>query len=240
MAELRVGTAGWSIPTALAEDFPPEGTGLERYASRFSCAEINSCFHRSHRPATYQRWAASVPDEFRFSAKLSKTITHTQKLIDCEPLLDLFLEEVSSLGPKLAVILVQLPPSLSFDQQVAEPFFEALRNRTPLQLACEPRHPSWFEPEADRMLRELRIARVAADPARVEAAAAPSGWKGLIYYRLHGSPVPYRSSYDDGRLEGYARAIAPNLADGTPVWFIFDNTASSAAAGDALKLLSLL
>ena len=240
MADPRVGTAGWSIPTALAEGFPSDGTSLERYAVRFRCAEINSSFHRSHRPGTYQRWAGSVPEDFRFSAKLSKTITHKQKLVACEPLLDLFMEEVSGLGSKLAVILVQLPPSLSFDPQVAGPFFEALRQRTDLQLACEPRHPSWFEPNAGQMLTDFRIAGVAADPPRVEAAASPSGWNGMIYYRLHGFPVAYRSSYDDGRLDRYAAAIASCAAQQKPVWCIFDNTASSAAAGDALKLMSLV
>lgn len=111
---------------------------------------------------------------------------------------------------------------------------------TDVQLVCEPRHASWFEDEADVLLRDHRIARVAADPVKTEAAAVPGGWRGMTYYRLHGSPVPYRSSYDDGRLETYAEAIDGDLSEGRPVWCIFDNTASSAAAGDALKLLDLL
>lgn len=234
MAELRIGTAGWSVATREAQHFPAEGTSLERYSARFDCAEINSSFHRSHRADTWDRWAASVPADFRFSVKLAKTVTHQQRLIECEPLLDSFLEEAVRLGPKLAVILVQLPPSLAFDPSVASAFFDALRSRTAVRLACEPRHASWFEEEADRLLQEREIARVAADPAKVEAAAVPGGWRGLAYYRLHGSPVPYRSSYDDGRLEAYAERMA---ADPDPdLWCIFDNTASSAATGDALKL----
>lgn len=106
MAELRVGIAGWSIPAVLADRFPAEGTSLERYAAGFGCAEINSCFHRSHRPATYERWAQSVPDDFRFAAKLAKTITHKQKLVDSDDLLRGFIEEVGGLGEKLGVILV--------------------------------------------------------------------------------------------------------------------------------------
>ncbi|HEV2079038.1 MAG TPA: DUF72 domain-containing protein [Allosphingosinicella sp.] len=233
-----MGTAGWSVARTEAEQFPAEGTGLERYSGRFDCAEINSSFHRSHRAETWDRWAGSVPEDFRFSVKLAKTITHQQRLIDCEPLLDLFLEEAARLGPKLAIILIQLPPSLSFDSSVASAFFDALRSRTPVRLACEPRHASWFEEEADRLLQEREIARVAADPARVEAAAIPGGWRGLAYYRLHGSPVPYRSSYDDGRLEAYAERMAADLD--RDLWCIFDNTASSAATGDALKLQRLL
>ena len=194
MAEPRIGTAGWTIPTAFAEYFPVEGNGLERYATRFGCAEINSSFHRSHRATTWQRWAASVPADFRFSAKLSKTITHKQKLIDCEDLLTAAVAEMIQLGDKLAVVLVQLPPSLAFDTAVAVPFFDALRARWGGGLACEPRHPSWFEAEPDALLMHHRIARVAADPARVPQAAVPGGWRGLAYYRLHGSPAMYRSS----------------------------------------------
>ena len=72
----RIGCAGWSIPKAHAGAFPAVGTALERYAQVFDCVEINSSFYRSHRPSTYERWAASVPDHFRFSVKMPKQITH--------------------------------------------------------------------------------------------------------------------------------------------------------------------
>ena len=140
------------------------------------------------------------------------------------------------LGDRLEILLVQLPPSLAFEPAVADAFFGDLRRRWQRHVVCEPRHASWFEGEAGALLTEWRIAGVAADPARVPAAAEPGGWRGLTYFRLHGSPVPYRSSYDDGRLEAYAARIA--AATG-PVWCIFDNTASSAATSDALKLKGL-
>jgi uncharacterized protein YecE (DUF72 family) len=237
MAEPLIGTAGWTVAAAVAEAFPPEGTSLERYAARFPCAEINSSFHRSHRASTWERWAQSVPDGFRFSAKLSKEITHKRKLADCAELLGAAVTEMERLGEKLAIVLVQLPPSLAFDAGVAGPFLDLLRKRWGRGIALEPRHPSWFEDEVDARLDALRIARVAADPARVPRAAEPGGWRGLSYWRLHGSPVLYRSSYDDGRLEPLAAALAAQPGDS---WCIFDNTASSAALGDALKLRSLL
>ena len=240
MAELRIGTAGWSIPLRDAAGFPAVGSSLERYAAGFTCAEINSSFHRSHRPLTYQRWAEAVPANFRFSAKLAKTITHKQRLADAEAMVESFIAELGGLGTKLAVILVQLPPSLVFDPAVTAAFFDGLASQTQVQLVCEPRHPSWFEAEADALLAERRIARVAADPAKVPAAAEPGGWRGLSYYRLHGSPVPYRSSYEPERLEAYARSMAADLREGRDVWCIFDNTASSAATGNALDLQALL
>lgn len=234
---LRIGTAGWSIAARAADLFPAEGSGLERYSARFGCAEINSSFHRSHRPETWRRWAESVPGDFRFSAKLPREITHVRRLADCSAPLAAALSEMEGLGDRLEVLLVQLPPSLAFDSAVAASFLAGLRGRWDRHIACEPRHPSWFDGEAEALLTGLRVARVAADPARVAEAARPGGWPGLAYYRLHGSPVPYRSSYDDGRLETYANRIA---AAAGPVWCIFDNTASSAATGDALKLQRLL
>jgi uncharacterized protein YecE (DUF72 family) len=233
----RIGTAGWTVPTRCADAFPGEGSSLERYSARFDCSEINSSFHRSHRPDTWRRWAESVPQGFRFSAKLPREITHDRRLAGCSEPLAAALAEMAGLGSKLDVLLVQLPPSLAFDPTVAEAFFTRLRSRWDRNLACEPRHPSWFEAQADALLAERRVARVAADPARVPAAAEPGGWRGLSYYRLHGSPATYRSSYDDGRLEAYAERLA---AAAGPTWCIFDNTASSAATGDALKLKSLI
>lgn len=235
--DILIGTVGWTIPRDVAAAFPEEGSGLERYAARFGCAEINSSFHRSHKPETWERWAASVPEAFRFSAKLAKEITHKLRLRDCSAPLAAAVAEMKQLGDKLAVILVQLPPSLVFEADVAERFFAELRALWDRPLVCEPRHASWFERDAEERLIAHRIARVAADPAKVPAAAVPGGWRGHSYFRLHGSPVPYRSSYDDGRLEAYADQIRKAPSE---VWCIFDNTASSAAGGDALKLLRLL
>ncbi|HYE28765.1 MAG TPA: DUF72 domain-containing protein [Allosphingosinicella sp.] len=236
-SEVRIGTAGWSIPAQAAPHFPGAGTVLERYAARFNCAEINSSFHRGHRSETWRRWADSVPEHFRFSAKLSKEITHRRRLADCAEPLAAALAEMAGLGPRLEILLVQLPPSLAFEPDVAGPFLAGLRGRWDRSIACEPRHPSWFGDEPEAMLAALRIARVAADPAPVPAGADPGGWRGLAYFRLHGSPVAYRSSYDDGRLEAYAARIA---AQRGPVWCIFDNTAAAAATGDALKLGRLI
>jgi len=234
MSPIRIGTAGWSIPRQVAPSFPAAGTALERYAARFPVAEINSSFHRPHRPATWQRWRDATPAGFRFSVKLAKAITHERKLIDCEPALDAFMAQALTLDEKLAVILVQLPPKLAFDAQVAEAFFAALRARSPAALACEPRHPSWFGAEAEALLAEQRVCRVAADPAVCEAAARPGGWRGLSYWRLHGSPVVYRSSYAD-RIAALAGLLREEAAE-RETWCIFDNTASSAAAGDGLAL----
>ena len=237
---ILIGTAGWSLPRAEQEQFPGTGSHLERYAARFPVVEINSSFHRSHRAATWLRWRDSVPESFRFSVKMPKTITHTHQLRDADELVARFLEEACALGSKLGCLLVQLPPKLSFDPAVAGEFFAGLRARTSLPIVCEPRHASWFEEAPDRLLESCRVARVAADPARVPLAADPGGWGGFSYYRLHGSPKVYYSAYSAEFISALAARVR---ADGSAVpatWVIFDNTTLGAATRNALDLATAL
>ncbi|KRB85790.1 hypothetical protein ASE00_03200 [Sphingomonas sp. Root710] len=236
---IYVGTAGWSIPSRYRDAFPHEHSHLERYAARFNAVEINSSFYRPHRRTTYERWAASVPPTFRFSVKLPRSITHEHRLAGANALITSFAEEIGGLGEKLGTILVQLPPSLTFDPAVAGDFFDALHTAIPASIACEPRHASWFAPVADELLRNARVARVAADPARVAGAELPGGTTSRCYFRLHGSPVIYRSSYEEARLRTYADLIGRPAAYEAS-WCIFDNTASMAALGNALRLREIL
>jgi uncharacterized protein YecE (DUF72 family) len=233
----RIGTAGWSIPKPHAAEFPADGTHLQRYASRFSAVEINSSFYRSHKPATYARWAASVPAGFRFAVKVPRQITHVRKLVATTEAVDRFLSEVRALGDTLGPLLVQLPPSLGFQDALAGTFFDLVRTRFDGAVVCEPRHASWFTDAANALLVRFRIARVAADPAPVPPAAQPGGWSGLVYRRLHGSPRIYYSGYPADFLQRTARALRD---DPREAWCIFDNTALGEATHDALDLLRRL
>ena len=233
---LRIGTAGWSVPSQYLDRVPAGGSHLERYASVFNAVEINSSFHRPHRHATYERWARSVPADFRFAVKLPRTITHDAGLAGCATLLDRFADEVNGLGDKLAVVLVQLPSKSPLQKRLASGFFRALCTRIKADIVVEPRHASWFAPEVNDWLAKRRIARVAADPARVEGADRPGGWSRLAYYRWHGSPRIYWSKYDAAALASLQQQLEKQRAGGIPAWCIFDNTASSAALGNALEL----
>src|SRR4051794_12608712 len=117
--------------------------------------------------------------------KVPKEVTHERRLVDAGEPLDRFLAETSALGSKRGPLMVQLPPSLAFDSGTARSFFPALRRRHGGAVVCEPRHPSRFTPEANRLLAEREVARVAADPTVVPQAAEPGGWDGLVHYRLH-------------------------------------------------------
>jgi uncharacterized protein YecE (DUF72 family) len=233
---VRIGTAGWSIASRYAPEFPAEGMALERYAHRLSCVEINSSFYRSHRPETWTRWGAMVPADFRFAVKVPRSVTHARRLRGCGDLIAKLLDETAGLGDKLAVLLVQLPPTLDYRPEVAEDFLAELGAATRAHIVCEPRHPSWFAPAPDTHLAQLRVARVAADPAPTPGAGEPGGWRGLAYWRLHGSPDVYHSPYYARRIDHYAERIACSGSEAAPSWCIFDNTASFAALGNALGL----
>src|SRR5579864_9359718 len=205
-----VGTAGWALPRASADAFPDSGTQLCRYARVFDAVEINSSFRRAHRKATYARWAASVPDSFRFSVKMPKSITHAGRLQHPGAALDTFLSEISELGDRLGCVLAQFPPSLPFVRNDALAFLGALRERYAGDVALEPRHPSWVDEDGVRLLESFQCARVAADPPRFPGGDKPGGWHGFQYWRLHGSRRPYYSSYPPETLAALAlRLKAP-------------------------------
>jgi uncharacterized protein YecE (DUF72 family) len=237
---VRIGTAGWVIPRQNAEMAAGEGSHLERYARVMNCVEINSSFHRAHRPATWAKWAEAVPEDFRFSVKFPKTVTHEAKLAVPAAALDGFFAETAGLGNKLGVVLVQLPPSLGFEDSPAAEFFEALRDRWQGAVALEPRHASWFGADAEELMQRHRVGRVAADPVRKGAAALQTGgWDGLAYFRLHGSPRMYYSAYEAQFLAEVLRAVK-GLPEGVEKWLIFDNKALGEAFGNALELQGMI
>jgi uncharacterized protein YecE (DUF72 family) len=177
-----------------------------------------------------------VPRAFRFSVKLPRTITHDQRLAGSTQLLEEFLASVASMGSRLGCLLVQLPPSLAFDARVARRFFTVLRRKFERGVALEPRHASWFESRPDRLMVDFKIARVAADPPRTEGGGEPGGWPGLAYFRLHGSPRVYYSSYDDRFLDALEAKLQGLRRRRIPTWCIFDNTTLGEATSNALSV----
>jgi uncharacterized protein YecE (DUF72 family) len=200
--------------------------------------EINSSFYRPHRRLTYARWRDATPANFRFSVKMPRSITHESHLKRCARELEGFYQDIGALQPKLAAVLIQLPPSLEFERRTVRAFFKSVPQLRGARLVCEPRHPSWFTTAADGVLRDAGVSRVAADPVRAPGAEAPGGARRFAYFRWHGSPRMYYSPYSQARLHAFAAMIRAVAA--RPTWCIFDNTARHAAWDDALRFAALL
>ncbi|HWG11256.1 MAG TPA: DUF72 domain-containing protein [Rhodanobacteraceae bacterium] len=239
MRKIAIGSAGWAIPRQHRKLFQIGDSVLSRYASLFNCVEINSSFYRPHQRSTYERWASVVPPAFRFSAKFPRSISHDARLQQIGHLLDSFLGEVEGLGDKLGCLLLQLPPSFAFNARALSTFSRMVRRRSHARLCCEPRHPSWFAPDADSLLRKHSIARVASDPAIVPAAMQPGGDRSWTYWRWHGSPQMYYSDYSLQTLAELAKTV-DNASGQSEAWIIFDNTALGHATANAAYLRTLI
>ncbi|KQV59697.1 MULTISPECIES: DUF72 domain-containing protein [unclassified Duganella] len=249
MQPVTIGIAGWGLPSADADLFPPAsfGSNLARYAAVFSAVEINSSFYRPHRPETYARWADSVPAGFRFAVKLPKSITHEKRLQDIGPDLDRFVEEAGALGEKLGWVLVQTPPSLRFDARAAGALFSGIGERLGrtyqrghVLVACEARHGSWFGDQATALLRETEVIRVIADPPAGEPGPFLATHINATYVRLHGSPQIYRSVYEPERLAQVASWLCERRGQDGSSLVIFDNTMSGTQLRQAAQLRQML
>jgi uncharacterized protein YecE (DUF72 family) len=237
---IRVGISGWTYAPWRGVFYPerlPQARELAYAAERFSTIEINGSFYSLQRPSSYARWAAATPDDFIFSVKGSRFITHMLRLRNVEQALaNFFASGLLLLGPKLGPILWQFSPNFSFDAPLLENFFQLLPQTTmqlgrshdsrvegrahtetdedrPLRHAIEIRHDSFLSEEFIRLLRQYGIALVCADtvswPRLVDATT------DFVYCRLHGSRELYASGYGTKAIATWAdRMVA--WASGNP------------------------
>jgi uncharacterized protein YecE (DUF72 family) len=263
--EVRVGISGWTYPPWRGV-FYPSGLAHRReleFASRtFTSIEINASFYSLQRPESFQAWRAQTPEDFVFSVKGGRFITHMKKLRGVEtPLANFFASGVLALGAKLGPVLWQLPPNLGYDAERLSDFFALLPRTTaeaaalaarhderldgraltvtdadrPIRHALEVRHPSYETPELLDLLRHHDIAVVTADTAgKWPMLLEPTS--DLAYVRLHGAEELYVSGYDDRALDHWASRVAAWADSGLDVFVYFDNDAKGYAPFDAMRL----
>jgi uncharacterized protein YecE (DUF72 family) len=239
--KIRIGTAGWVLPAASSSRFPREGSHLERYAQVFNCVEINSSFYKDPKPDTYAKWAAMTPPDFLFSVKLNKYFLQEKRLAETGDRLKQTLDGILRLENKLGAVLVQLPPSLAFEEKTVAKFMQQLRKHFAGSVVWEPRHKSWGSPLAIKTLSAFAMNKVLADP---EPCPTPHALRPQVesvrYLRLHGTPIIYRSSYPEIALQRIAQRIISNpISPAEQTWIIFDNTAHANATENALRLQEL-
>jgi uncharacterized protein YecE (DUF72 family) len=269
--DVRIGISGWTYAPWRGR-FYPRGLGqrneLAYVAERMNSVEINGSFYSLQRRSSYEAWAAAVPDDFVFSVKGGRFITHMKKLAGIEtPLANFLASGVLALGPKLGPILWQLPPNLGFDSERIEAFFQLLPRTTgaaaaiavdhdqripadralttvadPAQRirhAVEVRHETFRTNEFYELLRRQQVALVVAD--------SPGKWPFIeeittdfMYVRLHGHDELYTSGYSDESLDEWAAKIRNWVAANQDVFIYCDNDAKVRAPYDAMGLMQRL
>jgi uncharacterized protein YecE (DUF72 family) len=269
MAEARVGISGWVYPPWRGVFYPKglrQADELAYAASHVTSIEVNGSFYSLQRPASWQRWRDGTPDDFVFSVKGPRFVTHLKRLRDIEaPLANFFASGVLALGQKLGPILWQLPANLRYDAQLIEAFLARLPRTTgdalalargrdermegrehleidtdrPMRHAIEPRAHSFDDPGFAEQLTRHRVAAVLGDN---EGRWPKIDWvtADFAYARLHGDEVLYTSGYDDEALDAWAAWVRRHLAAGRDAFVYFDNDAKVRAPVDAMGLISRL
>lgn len=243
LERLHIGTSGWSY-AHWAGLFYPAGAKpaayLEYYATQFDCVELNASFYHVPTAKVVEGWARRTSPSFRFCAKVNRFITHRRKLVDVAEPLERFLAVFAPLGARLGPFLIQLPPSLAFDPQVASTFLGLLKpHQSTHEFAIEARHASWFGAEALGLLGSAGIGFVIADSGGcfVEGEAVTSS---VVYLRFHGPGGLYSSPYSARELSKQAHRIRDWLAEGHHVWAFFNNDMEGHAVRNARELRDLV
>jgi uncharacterized protein YecE (DUF72 family) len=234
-----IGTSGWHYDHWKGPFYPSrlsEEAFLEYYAGRFGTAEINSSFYRLPAKKTLLRWRNAVPQNFLFSVKASRYLTHMKKLNDPQEPLERLLDRVSVLEDKLGPILFQFPPRWGSNPERLESFLEILPGGQ--RYAFEFRDPSWFDERNYELLRSHGSSFCVYD---LNGMTSPKEITAdFAYVRLHGPDGPYRGRYGAERLAGWAGTFSAWLKNGPDVYCYFDNDEVGFAVQDALELRQMM
>ena len=236
---IHIGTSGWSYAHWHGPFYPedlPAGQQLVFYAQTFGSVEINSSFYRLPEPATVQHWADSTPDDFLFTVKASRYITHMKKLKDPDQGVPLLLERVSGLGGKLGPILFQLPPRWRCNHDRLRDFLASLDEG--FRYAFEFRDPSWLNTQTLSLLEQHSAAFCIYELAGYRTPDHVT--TDFVYVRLHGPGDAYAGSYPDRVLRRHAEQFSQWTARGRHVYCYFDNDEAGYAARNARRLQTLL
>ena len=236
---IYVGTSGWSYDHWKGPFYPEHLASdqmLAYYVEHFRSAEINTSFYHLPAEQTLKHWREATPEDFLFTAKASRYITHMKKLKDPQQTVNTFLHRIRILGDKLGPVLFQLPPRWHFNKERLTAFLDALS--TEFRYAFEFRDPSWLNEETYALLSRHKAALCIYE---LDGFLSPRTLTtDLVYVRLHGPAGPYQGSYDEASLSGWASALASWAAQGRAVCCYFDNDERGYAARNAERLQAML
>ena len=239
LKSIHIGTSGWHYDhwkgSFYPEDLAEDGL-LEYYSGRFSTVEINNTFYQLPSDDTVNTWKAAAGDDFVFSVKASRYITHMKKLKDPGDALKRFFHCIAPLGDRMGPVLFQLPPRWRRDAGRLEDFLEMLPPEN--RYAFEFRDRSWLDEDVFRILREHGAALCIYDLAGFTSPGEVTA--GHVYVRLHGPDGAYRGSYDPQTLSGWIGAFSSWASQGREVYCYFDNDQEGNAVADAIAMRGMI
>ncbi|MEM9385206.1 MAG: DUF72 domain-containing protein [Pseudomonadota bacterium] len=240
--ELLEGTSGYSYKEWVGTFYPEKtkpAAMLECYAQALPAVEINNTFYRLPKRDVLARWAAQVPEHFRFFIKASRRITHLKRLVEAEEETRYLLDTVSVLEQRLGGILFQLPPFLRLDLQRLQAFQALLPGE--LSITFEFRHPSWHCEETVRALAQaghaLCVSHTAPDPDQEEDDARKNPEELLIATAKHAYLRLRAVTYTDQELAQWLAHLRALQVERAYVFFKHEDEATGPALAKRLRTL---
>ncbi|NJY61702.1 DUF72 domain-containing protein [Salinimicrobium sp. CDJ15-81-2] len=227
------GLSGLQLPIPKYAFPPPfeNASRLTYYASIFNSIEFNSTFYKIPQPATVAKWAASVPENFRFTFKLWKEITHGKGLNFKREDIVAFYRSINSFNEKKGCLLIQFPPSIGvMYRSQLERLLSCILEIDPTQewkIAVEFRNRSWYEEEVYELLELYKATVVMQDILR-SATPLLDQPSDFLYFRFHGPAGNYRESYSKDFLQEHGELMVELMEEGKTVYAYFNNTMGDA------------
>ena len=235
---LYVGTSGWQYRHWRGSFYPPklpQHAWLQHFAERFQTAEVNNTFYNLPAASVFKHWAERTPDDFVFTLKVSRFLTHVRRLRDPEEPVRLFLERARELGPKRGPSLIQLPPQMKADPGRLEATLAAFPRDD--RVAVEFRHDSWFVPEVRAVLENHGAALCLVDRKGMRTPRWRTADWG--YARFHQGRANPASCYGRTALATWVKVVAETWAHQADVFVYFNNDAHGCAVRDAIVFARL-
>lgn len=237
--KVDIGTSGWSYEH-WKEKFYPKGIKskerLSFYSKSFSTVEINNSFYNLPKEETLINWRESVPENFVFSIKANRYLTHIRRLRAEEKSVELFFSRVKVLGPKMGPVLFQLPPNLSGDVMLFKQFLKLLPQKQ--KVVFEFRNDSWYEQEIFNIFKENGLTLCFHDHS--DAPPPLLITSNILYIRMHGPSGSYSGKYSEKEIKTLARKILNLKGEVNEVYCYFNDDIKGYAIENALLLKEIV
>ncbi len=233
--KIHIGTSGWNYKHWKGNFYPeelPQKKWLEFYNNKLSTVEINNSFYKLPSKETFKKWAEGVPNDFIFSVKASRYITHMKKLKDPEESNKKLFDNMKGLGKKLGPILFQLPPHWGFNKERFEEFLKSLSKK--YKYTFEFREQSWWNNETLDLLKKYNAAFCIFELGDLISPKEVTA--DFIYIRLHGPGNKYRGSYNENTLSYWKGRFTGWSENVKEIYCYFDNDDSGFAVQNAITL----